>query len=465
MTKPFRFISYVLTVAVTLLIVSPSTALSQDFNQLLKAVDKVAADLTEMTQKESATRNQQDEKLKTSIAGLSGNNQAIEGGLQATQLAEIISELASLKEELWNLKRSMNNNSVQFASFKPVSSSSSNETEIQLEEMSQKLDNLENILSTYGASASSNPISGLRISGFFDVNSMHKPSAEDNTQFDLGQVEIDMDHDVSERTYVRITPVWNNGSGVLSLGPAYTRIQLMDYQNTSITELSISAGKMDIPFGIGLHENASANRKIPTRPKAVSHTHGGWGDYGLEFDMKFPFGNFTLYAVNGFASSTEVDSVLSLALGVAEGTVINTTPSYAFGTRIGMTPFSSFEYGMSFAIGQNVSGENEMRLIGADVQYSISSFSFRGEFIYHSLNRSIDPTTNRAYYFESRYSSGKWTVASRYGSFRPDGENWDGRFAIATGYEVTHNVEFKFESLFNEKTSENTDTFQLIARF
>ena len=130
-----------------------------------------------------------------------------------------------------------------------------------------------------------------------------------------------------------------------------------------------------------------------------------------------------------------------------------------------MSPFPDFEYGMSFAIGQNQSNKSEMRLIGADLQYSISSLSFKSEYIYHSLNRSIDETNNRSYYFEGRFSSGNWTLASRYGSFKPDGQSWGGRFAIASSYKVTYNVEFKFESIFNEDKSQNSNTFQLIARF
>ncbi len=445
-----------------------SKASAQDLNALLEAVDKIEAGLAVMVQQEAAARDKQIGELKASIAGLDGAPAPV--GVTEEQLADVMAELAVLRVEVAGLKRSLSNNAKQLASIDPDSWVSPGTSDEKVEEVSQKLEAINDRLAILNAvgdqpAPAANPFSGLRIGGFFDMNATHQSSADDNTQFDLGQVEIDLDHDVSEKTYVRITPVWNSSAGVLSLGPAYVRVQLMGYENRSITELSVSAGKMDIPFGIGLLENGSVNRKIPTRPKAISQTHGGWGDYGMQFDLKFNYANFVGYAVNGFASTAEVDSVLSLSLGVPEGTVINTTPAYAFGTRIGATPFGSLEFGTSFAVGQNESNRNEMMLIGADLQYSVFLFEFKGEYIYHSLNRSIEETNNRAYYFETRFATGRWTVASRYGSFKPDGQEWDGQFCMAAGFGVTSNVEVKVESLFKENTSDNSSTVQLMTRF
>jgi hypothetical protein len=451
----------------------PESVIGQDFSQLLEAVDDVEANLVKQLESEKSERESQISEIKAEMHNtIALLNDAATGqtGKDEEHLDDIMAELNRLRVEVQNLKKELSNNAKQLASIDSDNRLSPGPSDEQINEMSEKLVAISNRISNMSLSdnqpaEASQPLTGLRISGFFDVNGTYQSAASDNTQFDLGQVEIDLDHDVSERTYVRITPVWNNGEGVLSLGPAYVRVQLMDPNNGSITQLSISAGKMDVPFGIGLLENGSVNRKIPTRPKAIQFTHGGWGDYGLQIDLKYSFVNFAAYGVNGFASTAEVDSAMSLSLGLPEGSEINTTPSYAFGTRVGVTPISALECGISFAAGQNESNRNEMMLVGADLQYAIGLFNFKGEYIYHSLNRSVDETNNRGYYFESRFSTGRWILAGRYGSFKPDSQEWNGRFAMAAGYGVTKNIEVKFESLFNENASDNVSTVQLMTKF
>jgi hypothetical protein len=161
-----------------------------------------------------------------------------------------------------------------------------------------------------------------------------------------------------------------------------------------------------------------------------------------------------------------IDQAQALALGVEVGEEIDTSPANAFGTRLGISPISSLEFGGSFAIGFNESGKDEMTLLGADLQYSFFHFEFKGEYIYHSLNRSIAKENNRGYYFQATYDLPERAfLVSRFGSFKPYGADWVGQLSLGAGYAIVEGVEVRFETVLNEDTKDNTNILQLVAGF
>jgi hypothetical protein len=171
--------------------------------------------------------------------------------------------------------------------------------------------------------------------------------------------------------------------------------------------------------------------------------------------------------VKGFESSYEVsDQAHSLSLGLAIGEEINTTPANAFGGRLALTPIENLEIGGSAAMGLNKSDKNEMIITGGDLQYSISDFDFKGEYIQHSLNRSIEEEKNQGYYFQSTFNLNQVFLVGRYGAFKPDGETiWTDRTSIGAGYIITDGVELRFESTIYKNSTNNTNILQLAAGF
>ena len=96
----------------------------------------------------------------------------------------------------------------------------------------------------------------------------------------------------------------------------------------------------------------------------------------------------------------------------------------------------------------------------------MGNFALRGEYILHSLNRSLEEENNRGYYLQGTFNIlEKAFITSRYGSFKADGSQWIGQVSIGTGYAIADGVELRMESLINETSNDNTTIFQLAAGF
>jgi len=313
------------------------------------------------------------------------------------------------------------------------------------------------------------PASGsdLEITGFFDVTGSYQNSAEDKTAFGLGQAELDLEHQLANNVLASVGIAYNNETSNFELAMATVEINLINNNRSFINSASISAGQFYVPFGIDYNVRASIDRKLITSPLAVGLTHAGWNDLGVQFNVESEYGNLVIYGVNGFESSYEVsDQAHSLSLGLAIGEEINTTPANAFGGRLALTPIENLEIGGSAAMGLNKSDKNEMIITGGDLQYSISDFDFKGEYIQHSLNRSIEEEKNQGYYFQSTFNLNQVFLVGRYGAFKPDGETiWTDRTSIGAGYIITDGVELRFESTIYKNSNNNTNILQLAAGF
>jgi Sec-independent protein translocase protein TatA len=313
---------------------------------------------------------------------------------------------------------------------------------------------------------------GLEISGFFDVVNSYDRSDEDNSNFGLGQAEVDLANQVTNNVAVEVAIAYNSDDGLFELGAAIVDIHLFgngggNHVNSSfIDHSSIVVGQFDVPFGIDYFSYPSIERKFITAPRVVDMTHEGWNDFGAQFVMDSKYGNFVAYVVNGFEASAEVlDQVATLATGVDVFEEVNTTPSNAFGSRIGFKPFSKLEIGSSFAVGLNKSEKSEMTLWGADMYLDFGFLAFKGEYINHSLNRSVAKEDNKGYYFQSIGFINQFFVSGRYGSFKPDGAEWIGQFSFGGGYSLAENIELRVETLFNENSDLNQTMFQLVTGF
>ena len=315
---------------------------------------------------------------------------------------------------------------------------------------------------------------GLEISGFFDVVNTYDRTSEDNTNFGLGQAEIDLAHQLTHNVAVEVAVAYNSDDGLFELGAAIIDIHLSSSDNNNsshintnfIDHTSVIVGQFDVPFGIDYFSYPSPDRKLVTAPRAVDLTHEGWNDFGAQFVMDSKYGNFVVYAVNGFEASAEVlDEVASLATGIDVYEEINTTPANALGTRLGISPVSMLEVGTSFAIGLNKSDKDEMTLWGADLQVDLGYLYFKGEYITHSLNRSVAQEDNKGYYLQSIGYINKFFITGRYGSFQPEGAEWIGQFSFGGGYAIADGVEVRMETLFNENSDLNQTMFQLVTGF
>ncbi len=479
MKKPITLVA-----ALVLVIGFPfgQVVVGQDFGQLLDAVDKLEASLKQLVEKESAARSEEVDKLwaeleklrqarsspgdRRELADLRNlvdqlnqkfNNlpAANAASVNEADLVSILNDVEFLKAENLYLRGLIEHNQKQLASTDEVGYTLA--TNANPNEPPQA--NIENIPA------------GLDITGFFDVIGSHQSSADDETDFGLGQAELDLEHQLYERAAASVAIAFNNEAASFELGEALIDINLYSNENRFLTSAGVIAGQFDVPFGLDWIVYGSNDRKMITAPW-FADIHGGWrgwNDFGVQFLAESKLGNFVGYWVNGFEESAEVTTrILNLTTGLEEDTVVevNITPANAFGTRVGITPISNLEVGGSFAIGFNKSGRDEMTLTGADVQYSLSHLELKGEYIYHSVNHTIEKESHQGYYFQATYGLlDKAFLISRYASFKPFKEDWIGQLSLAAGYAVFEGVEIRFEKVINEDINNNANILQLVVEF
>jgi len=143
-------------------------------------------------------------------------------------------------------------------------------------------------------------ISGLKISGYFDVNMSNyknKPNI-----FDLGDFELDIVHSY-EHLEVAAALVFNQG--------AELRVGFIDYHfiGGSISPrgrlfsekgIHLQVGKFDIPFGNDWQHYTPANRISITPPLTTDDImEGGYNDVGVRFLANFVSFYGTLYILRG----------------------------------------------------------------------------------------------------------------------------------------------------------------------
>jgi len=312
----------------------------------------------------------------------------------------------------------------------------------------------------------------LEISGFFDVVGNYQTSADDKTSFGLGQAELDIAKELSEDISIMTAIAYNSDEGLFELGAAIIDIHLFGSEGEHLNSVfcvkhsGIVVGQFDVPFGIDYNVYASIDRKLVSPPLVCGHTHEGWNDFGIQFNMNWQYYNFVAYAVNGFESFYEVSETnQTLTPDLSIGDEVFTTPANAFGSRIGLTVVPDLEVGGSVAFGLNQANKSEMLMFGGDLQYDIADFSFKGEYIQHSLNRSIEEEKNKGYYFQALHNFNKFFLTGRYGAFQPDGEEWVDRYTIGAGYAIADDIELRFEATINKNRGNNTNILQMVGGF
>lgn len=311
----------------------------------------------------------------------------------------------------------------------------------------------------------------LEISGFFDVLGSYSRAQENRAEFQLGQAEVDLESELSDRSAVSVAVAYNPDAEAFELGAAELALRIRKPRENSALALDLVAGQFDVPFGIDYQFYASADRRLITAPwfyEATGDGWRGWNDVGVRLEGAGERFNFAAYWVNGFeASATITERVLNLSTGLLEDveTEINTTPRDAFGAHAGYSPLEGLEVGASLALGMNASGKEEMLLRGIDAQYSYQQWSFKGEYASHSVNRSVSRDDHNGYYLQGLYQFSSLYAVARYSSFTPHGAGRTERISLGAGTEVAPNVEFRVENVIAEGSFEDMTLLQLVSTF
>jgi len=451
-----------------------SSASAQDFNALLDAVEKFDAELKQLVQTEAETRAVEMAEMRNSLKKMQAALAQTSTGTGdntnwSEQITGLTTAILELRADLAALKSQAGSDEIdqELAMLRAEVAALNQQMQDRPLLASTDPDSYSIAMAAADHESAESSVGGIEWSGFFDVVGSHQNSADDETDFGLGQTEIDLASELSDNIAVEAAVAYNADDGVFELGAAIIGVNLFSSEGSFVSSLDITAGQFDVPFGIDYHVYPSIERKLVTGPTVVDMTHGGWNDIGFQFGIEATHGNFVLYMVNGFEASAEVlDEVETLATGTDVYEEVDTSPAIAIGTRLGVAPFSWFEIGSSFATGWNASNKSEMILVGADLQFSISNFELKGEFIAHSVNRSLTEENNRGYYAQTTYNiSERAFVTTRYGSFKPEGVEWIGRSSIGVGYAINDAVGVRVETVLNESSDENQTILQMVAGF
>jgi hypothetical protein len=301
----------------------------------------------------------------------------------------------------------------------------------------------------------------LKITGFGDFVATIQQQNIGNT-FAIGQVEIDLESDLTDRTALTLCFAYDEGTfaiGAFTLD--YAAWELKEDQSSpfaGITSFTVGGGKYDVPFGIDWHVYPSIDRKLVSVPLVVENTHNCWNDYGGYASVEARWCNATVFGANGFCYE-ETDHA---------GEVLRTENEFALGGRLGITPHEIIEIGGSYA---SVLGQEEslnMELVGVDLQFHLGNLSVKGEYIVHGFkNNDGEDYTNDGYYLQGLYNIGPWFVVMREGQFYPEKQERANisQFIGGIGCSLGGQVELRFEYQVNSNGIDNVASLQVVMGF
>ncbi len=454
------------TVVVIMLMMTAmySNVNAQNYNQMFKEVEALKSKIKQMDNHDTTTRatalqkfQQRLSTLEQQVARLIKHNQ--EQQITADDFASLLNDIEYLKAENL-LNNTQKNNNRQFVSLNPAIDWDHDEVSM-------------NMVPSDKSEGAEKQFGDIEFSGFVDVQAGHQSHVSDKAEFGLGQAELDLTRELSEHTGAEVAIAYNNETGNFELGAAIIDIHFSTNEdeshllaNSTVDHSYIVAGQFDVPFGIDYNFYPSSDRKLVTAPVIVDLSHGGWNDFGVQVGLDMKYGNFVGYWVNGFESSAEViDNAQTLALGVTTYEEVDTSPVDAFGTRIGITPIDWLEFGSSFALGLNASSQTEMMIGGGDIQMSVGDFHLKGEYIYHSANKSVAPQDVQGYYIQMTYNTSWGFLVGRYGAYQPQGYSSNSESSVGAGYVIDEGLEIRAEQVLNENSDKNKTLLQLVASF
>ena len=290
---------------------------AQNLDALMEAVDKIEANLADMVQQEAATRDQQITELKSTIAGLDGTAPA--GGVTEEQLADVIAELAALRVEVQDLKRSFNNNAKQLASLDNEGFYLPAESDPEVVRLTERLvelnASLDNLLAGKSSAAQPNPSvkhGKIALSAFVHE---HFVSGQDETSsFVSKRARMTLKGDINEYAQIKVQGEFANSPKLLD-----GQVTISPHQ-----QWSFSMGQYKPPFGTDFLISATSTPFV-NRSKAVKlctdrdvgFSMSYRNSFSPDFSLKLTTGLFNGSGINTSDANNHKNFVARLEVGLA----------------------------------------------------------------------------------------------------------------------------------------------------
>jgi hypothetical protein len=279
----------------------------------------------------------------------------------------------------------------------------------------------------------------VELSGFGDIVSSYRGPGL-GSSFQIGQAEIDLTADLGRRVGAEIAIAYENEA--FTMGAFVVGVTLYERAGgaggfSGIDAVSISAGQFDVPFGIDWKVYPSFDRKLISVPLVVEGTHGAWNDFGATARLKGRWGNASAFAVDDLPIE-----------GAAGGENVESIGDYAGGGRLGLKPWRSLEIGASYAHGAGDSAASTQQLAGADVQYGIGRYAFKGEYIAHTfLPSSGAEFQSHGFYIQALCKARGYYLVARHDAF--DDATFSAaaetRSSAGAGWIISEHCQLRFE--------------------
>jgi hypothetical protein len=302
----------------------------------------------------------------------------------------------------------------------PANTADINSLRQEMSALQQQLDKLTADQST----ASPALVSGLQLSGFFDVTA--NISDINNHPFQLGDLEVDAVYDKAENFAVSAAGVVNDDGA--SIGVAVLDYHIRDHSIPARGALyedagfHLQLGRFDIPFATDYSLYAAPDRINISAPLTTDRIlDGGLNGDGMRVYGLWSGLEYTTYIINSLYEPT----------------------GYAVGARIGYALSDNFVIGASVLDDQNENDNTRNRLTALDmgVQLGIATFNIEAvqldsptDLFVNSL--TVGPADESGNHISMTLDFSPLTLFVRYESWTPDYTQLPDALDNTIGYDV-----------------------------
>ena len=295
----------------------------------------------------------------------------------------------------------------------------------------------------------------IEVSGHFDIQAVQGNVSVANNRFQLGQLGLDLKSDLGNRITTTVEVAYASETKNVALNQAFVdwNIARKDPARRDnplgIVRTGFIVGQFDLPFGIDWRTYRSFDRDLVSLPAALVYTHRGWNDAGIQYYGETNWGNWSIFAVNGFGTSPALripvrESLPPLAAST-DASNSGLLPTEAFGGRTGIQMSRHVEFGTSYGAGFNSDHDQQSRMYGFDATVNYDALELRGEYISRRVVEATGPSTTLGYYVAGTYSLGRPFAAIRIDAYKLNLDPTRFEGSLGAGYAVNKYAQLRAE--------------------
>jgi hypothetical protein len=349
--------------ALVLLAIGRSVVVGQDYNALLKEVDKIETNLKELIGKETTTLQKGSQKLQADVKQL---QQTPGVGSDNPAFAQVVQEIQALRAEVTRLSAQTSQSSVSEADLAAMASdiallkaelatlqANNSENQKLLASLNDEGVYLPSNNSSQPPATQQSQVPGVNFTGFVDASNYTNHNVGESS-FGLDQVEIDVVKEFSGRASVRADIEYvNDGQGGFSfdLEQGY-----MVWNAGSSWKWEFTFGKFNAPIGF----------------ESVDPTGMYQYSFGLVSAYCIP-GNLT-----GVMVSLAAPKLMKWSLFAVNGWDVNTdnNKDKTIGTHLAFSPLNNLSFSLSALTGPELEDNNISRRSVLDCNLTYNPLPF-----------------------------------------------------------------------------------------